>query len=394
MRRRITIGMLLVFVLAFPSLLAAAEKNKSVEIELKYGSNNSYVYEGFRNNGIDYVPMNQISSDNQLTETYRVGAKTYESLLNVQIPPKSDVFGKFTAWEKDIVFRVGKNYVRVNGSYIKLKGTPFVHKGTFYAPLAPVLDALEIKTTYDKKTKVYKVDTSYTPTFDYASKTYNNMTYRVDYKTGRVHVTDKKGRRKLLTTLDEPIHKRAEITFKKTPKGHVILNIFDDHGEPSINMNKHMLLLKNDKLIHKTLADYHKRYEDNIEVVGSTIFMTNGKKLNMISDETGKIVKTVDLVALGGVDDQYFVPMVGEDYILIRPMEKGLLTLVYFDNKEKVLLYKEFLNKQEQEYAEMNDVPYHGDYLEFVKQEGNKLYFKNKSNLIKEDKTLYTYTLK
>ena len=49
--------------------------------------------------------------------------------------------------------------------------------------------------------------------------------------------------------------------------------------------------------------------------------------------------------------------------MIARPNSGGILMLVDLESHEKVQLYKELLDKDEQDYAETNDIPYRGDFL-------------------------------
>ena len=81
-------------------------------------------------------------------------------------------------------------------------------------------------------------------------------------------------------------------------------------------------------------------------------------------------------------------------FIMARPNSGGILTLVDLESHEKVQLYKELLDKDERDYVETNDIPYWGDFLKFTGQKGNRLYFRNNSQLNGEDTRSYIYEMK
>ncbi|MNE99001.1 hypothetical protein D3C80_1976090 [compost metagenome] len=79
-----------------------------------------------------------------------------------------------------------------------------------------------------------------------------------------------------------------------------------------------------------------------------------------------------------------------DDFLLIRPNQKGLLMLIDLKTGSNTLLYKELLDADQQLYAEINDVPFHGDQLEFVRRTGNLLQFRNQTV---QDGRIYEYEL-
>ncbi|MOA05051.1 hypothetical protein D3C78_1246310 [compost metagenome] len=65
--------------------------------------------------------------------------------------------------------------------------------------------------------------------------------------------------------------------------------------------------------------------------------------------------------------------------------------LINLKTLETTQLYKQ-LNAQEQEYAEMNDVPYYGDQLVFEQEKNGVLYF-SYSSIFDNQKHSLTYKL-
>lgn len=91
------------------------------------------------------------------------------------------------------------------------------------------------------------------------------------------------------------------------------------------------------KIVQRTTVHYYGRFEQNTKFCREFIVMTDGKNAFVVNDHTGEIEKTYDLVALGGEDDNYFIEGIGQDFLLIRPNRKGVLSLVYPATGEKVL---------------------------------------------------------
>ncbi|MNL30687.1 hypothetical protein D3C87_1524380 [compost metagenome] len=178
--------------------------------------------------------------------------------------------------------------------------------------------------------------------------------------------------------------------FQKTAGGLIYLTISDIYGEPHINNKWYTLIIKDGMVIRQANVAYWMRYGNNIKMYGNKLILTDGQTLRVIEDGTGKVAETIDLAKLGGVDDKYLIEGMDEDFLLIRPTQKGLLTLIDRKTGAKTLLYKELLDADQQLYAETNDLPFFGDWLEFVERKGNLLLFKNQAV---RDGRIYEYDL-
>ncbi|MWV44111.1 hypothetical protein GRF59_10755 [Paenibacillus sp. HJL G12] len=287
--------------------------------------------------------------------------------------------------------RIGNKVGIIEGKLVRMNAAPFLYKNELYLPTGFVVQMLEGGAlAWDPAQHL--VSASGLHTYAGSSQTYEGRTYSVANSTGDLYVTDKSGARLKLANLGSKLYETADMSFQKTPAGLLLLTIHDNYGEPHINNHIFTLVLKGDSVIRQNDVHYWKRYKENVVLNGNELLLTDGKKLRIIEDGTGKVKETLDLVKLGGEDSEYFIEGAGDDFLLIRPNDSGLLTLVDRKSGESVKLYDKLLSKEEIEYAQMNDVPYKGDWLEYVKREGKTLYFKNNS-MLSQDKKVYTYTL-
>lgn len=103
-----------------------------------------------------------------------------------------------------------------------------------------------------------------------------------------------------------------------------------------------------------------------------------------------KVTSVIDLVKLGGEADTYLVEGMDDDFLLIRPNQKGLLLLIERKTGKQTLLYQKLLDAEQQKFAETNDLPFYGDNLKFIKREGNALLFTNE---YVRDGKIYKYLL-
>jgi hypothetical protein len=119
--------------------------------------------------------------------------------------------------------------------------------------------------------------------------------------------------------------------------------------------------------------------------------MTDGRELDLVDDTTGAVKKHWNLTELGGEETNYFIEWMSENYLLIRPNSTNFLTLVDLRNNTKQLMYETLLDNVQQkdvlDHHEGTNV-INGDYLHFIKQEGNTLYFSYDNSYSGEKATL------
>lgn len=386
------------FVLAVPAHAAPVSYG---EINFKVKDNDSTMTFGFtmlQKNGTVYMPLEFIdqkysySMHTGLTVTYRANSKIFPSLKDSKLTSKSKIYGILTGWQKQVTVLAGSKNATVDHKKVSMEAAAILDKGDIYVPVSFLFKALEIKAKYDSATKTYNIDSL--PNYAYSTSTFENKTYEVRFNPAEVYVKDNKGARTLLAKLSQPINETALMKFIKTPKGSLIVTISEFYGITIGSTDIHTLLFKENKLIRQMHAHYLFRSGKNINLVGSQIILTDGKKAEIIDDNTGKTIQTLDLVELGGKDDDYAIEGLGDRYILIRPASTGLLTLVQLNSNSKTQLYEKLLDADEQKAALNPGEFFRGDTLTFVKQEGNVLYFsKYDPKTGKPTKQLYPYAL-
>ncbi|GGD90314.1 stalk domain-containing protein [Paenibacillus nasutitermitis] len=302
---------------------------------------------------------------------------------------KADTSGKriqFDGWEKHFAVRIGSRTGVLDGKVTDLGGTVLKQGENIYVPAKFLIKALEGgSVSWDAKNN--RILANGLHTFRQVGKTFEGSTYSISGENGDLYVSKGTAAPHKLASLGVQADS-VDMTFNKTKGGLLVLTVLNNYGEPHINNQILSLVLKNGSVIRQSSVKYWLRWEKNVTQTDDSLLLTDGKQLRVIEDSTGNVEQTLDLVKLGGEDDVYFVEAFDPDFLLIRPNHKGLLTLIDRATGTSTLLYKELLSAEDQEYAETNDVPYHGDSLKFVKRSGNTLYFKD-HNSTKE----YTYTL-
>ncbi|WP_167747231.1 copper amine oxidase N-terminal domain-containing protein [Cohnella luojiensis] len=294
--------------------------------------------------------------------------------------------------QKDqLAFRMGSKFAIMNGKIVPIGGSPFTKNKRTYIParfLVKVLGGKELKwSNTGKVLHAAGLRDSMT-----VSQIYGGLYYSVDNDSGTLYVTDAKGSKRKLATLEKTLYDFANFDFQVTSKGLLIITIYVNHGEPHLHYQLFTVIIKNGGVIRQSYAHYFNRYSPNVKQYDNHLILTDGKKLRVLEDGTGAVIETIDLVKLGGEDDDYFIEGMDDDSLLFRANQKGILKLYNRTTGEVVPLYKQLLDEKRQEYAETNETPYFGDNLVFIKREGQTLYFRNDSNFERED-TIYEYKL-
>ncbi|MBW7458792.1 stalk domain-containing protein [Paenibacillus sepulcri] len=297
---------------------------------------------------------------------------------------------QFDGWDKHFAIRIGSRTGMLDGKLTDLGAVVIKQGEHVYVPARFLVHALEGGTvSWDAKNNLIMANGLHF--FKQYSQTFEGSTYSVNVENGELFVTKGTGEPRRLASLG-PYADLLSMQFAKTKGGLLVLTVNNNYGEPHINHQTLTLVLKNGSLIRVSDVKYWKRWEQNVTQYGDQLLLTDGRTLRLIQDGTGAVTQTIDLVKLGGEDDSYFIEAFDKDFLLIRPNQKGLLTLIDRATGASTLLYKKLLTAEEQDYAENNDVPYYGDQLKYMKREDSTLYFVN--NADDPSKPEYTYTLR
>ncbi|MBM7568533.1 stalk domain-containing protein [Paenibacillus sacheonensis] len=298
----------------------------------------------------------------------------------------------FTGYGRSTAVRIGSTSAVLDGAPVRGVPAPFMSQGKLYVSARYVVMTLEGNSiAWDAKNHVFSAKNLHT--YAGVSQTYNGRTYSIVKGTGELFASGgKNGDPVKLADLGSQLFDGVTMKFQPTKGGLLYLTILDNYGEPHINNHVFTLVLKNGAVIRKASVGYWLRYEENVKSYGNHLLLTDGRTLRIIEDGTGNVEQTIDLVKLGGEEDDYFVEGIDDDFLLIRPNSSGLLTLVDRRSGGTVKLYEKLLDAEGAKYATTNDTPYYGDRLHFVKRAGDVLYFEDNSPLATNDKPL-TYTL-
>lgn len=355
-KRSITI-FILALLLILPATAGAAAQGK---YEFHWMESGSLGGSALVKNGVTFVPLTRMTAYFKLDLSWDATGKR----------------AQFNGWNKSLAVRVGSLTGMLDGKMVKLPGAPFLFEKELYIPARFAVQALGGgRLTWDAPTKTLKAEQL--QTFRKYDFVHEGLKYTVEGKSGNLYVTDGKGVRRELAKLGTSIKEYLSSNFERTPGGLLIISFADHYGEPHLNNQYFTIVVKEGKVIHQASVHYWNRVEVNVTKLGSQLLLIDGKTLRIIEDGTGKLLETIDLVKLGGEADEYFVEYFDKDVFLLRGNKDGILKLVDRGTSAVTVLYKELLDARHQEYVAYNDTPYRGDFLKFMKREGDLLYFKN-----------------
>jgi hypothetical protein len=159
--------------------------------------------------------------------------------------------------------------------------------------------------------------------------------------------------------------------------GDTVLTIVDNYGESHSQFDAYGLLIHDKKIVNQKKASYNQRYEQNVYYTQvyhpngwlQYTVLTDGRYVTL-HNESGQAAKEYNLPNLVGKDDSYAVLALGEDYLIVRPNQTGLLTLIDLKDNSVAVLTDKLLAGADLAYAYSNVVPYHGDELKFAADMG------------------------
>ncbi|AZK47617.1 stalk domain-containing protein [Paenibacillus lentus] len=322
----------------------------------------------------------------------------YKNSLYLPLRDLGELLGSVVVWNAEnktvtmtypnqvVVTKLNALDATVNGKAVQLDSPAIVRDGRTFVPIRFFSEAIGASVDWQPANRT--VSLSKTPTF--AKGIGVNMSIWLNKATGDVFFAYPYDAEPVkLGQLEANIQGFLNISAYNLPgeQQSFILKIEDVYGEPSIHTTVYTAFVKNNQILKQSKANYFKRYEQNtlIDHEGNPI-LTDGKLLTIINTE-GQIIKEYDLPKLSGKDEIHSVQAVSSSYLLIRPNLSGHLTLINLKDNSMTLLYQQFLSSEEQEFAEMNDVPYFGDDLAFLGEtEDGELKFENRSPFYSEGK--------
>ncbi|MDI4649351.1 copper amine oxidase N-terminal domain-containing protein [Cohnella hashimotonis] len=293
--------------------------------------------------GSVFVPLRMVS---QLLKSY-VDWDGAKKLVSVYAPNRT------------VKLTLGSKTAQLNDKSIALNAPALMKNNTVYVPVRFVAQSLGATVKWQSAQRAVTIDDGDPYAVGYAITMTPSM-FWLDRKTGDLYQSDPSNSPAVKTgRLDFEQQEYLSLSVDKLGTGGFVVTVSDNYGEPHINVNYTTAYVKNKKLADQASVHYWQRMTPNVTSKGNQPVLTDGKTLRILKAD-GSTDKTYDLTKLGGLDEVYGVEGIGANYLLIRPNTTGLLTLVDPETGKKKELY-ELLDPADQEYAKLNDVPYHGD---------------------------------
>ncbi|CDN41483.1 copper amine oxidase N-terminal domain-containing protein [Paenibacillus sp. P22] len=147
-----------------------------------------------------------------------------------------------------------------------------------------------------------------------------------------------------------------------------VITVVDRYGADRSRYDVYSLLLHDGKIAVQTKAGYEGLMDHNAsftQIEGpdgltSYTILTDGRTAALY-DEKALPAKTYDMAELAGKEDRYFLHGIGQDYMIVRPMSTGLLTLIDFKDHTVTVLADKLLSGKDLEDAYR--IPSKGDGL-------------------------------
>ncbi|MFM9279675.1 copper amine oxidase N-terminal domain-containing protein [Paenibacillus jiagnxiensis] len=265
--------------------------------------------------------------------------------------------------ERLVTLKLGSREADINGVKTALSAPIQMKNQRVYVPLRFFSEATGAKVEWKAASRTVAI----TANASYVKNLPENPAVWVNRKTGDLYTSASFFSKPAKAgTLNADFQEYLEVTAVKLDGDGLMVTVLDNYGEPHINFDVYTAFVKDNKLLKETKAHYWQRYEANVISSEGRPLLTDGKTLYLLNKD-GKELASYDLPALVGLDEEYTVAAVDDSYLIVRPNRTGLLTLINLDNNQVVKLYQELLPTAEDlEYAEKNDVPYHGDTLIFA----------------------------
>lgn len=335
----------------------AVRAETDIKYELYLDSNELISGSTVVDKGLAYLPLKTIAE--------QLGANVVQNGNRITVRGKVYSFA----------IRIGSNTAVLNGKSTRMKGSPWTRNEEVFVPAKFLVDALKgTGLKYEPEVKTIVASDIYS---GHNKSHYGGLNYRIS-SDGKLSATNSEGVTKQLYDFETETYNPHNFEFTKTNQGLLILRITDIYGEPMVQQHVFTVIMKNGAVIRQSKVNYFKRFANNaaVSVNGKELVLTDGIKLRILEDHTGSVKETYDLIELGGVEGKYAVEAVEDDFLLIRSNTKGLLTYIDRRTRERIVLYKELLPLEEQQYAENNDVPYYGDEIYFLRRTEQNLEFK------------------
>ncbi|GGH22220.1 copper amine oxidase N-terminal domain-containing protein [Paenibacillus segetis] len=284
--------------------------------------------------------------------------------------------------------KVGSRNATVNGKAVAYSEGPRQINKQLYLPLRFVNDAIGGSLNWNPESREAFI--SY-PEF-VGGGMISNDAYFINGVSGTLYKRDTAGVVHSLgvsTAKLEPGYiGDTKITVVAVSEDADLVTIQNSSGEPSINLTVINLFVKKEVILRQSKGHYWQFSPDNLKMYKGNAVMNDGHNVRLIAPDAS-VKGTWNISKLAGVpEDSYAVEAMGENFLIVRSSQDGLLTLIDTTANQAILLYKEFdINPSDMAGFKNDGIHFTGNdvntselQFEFTNKDGTK--------------TAYTYVIK
>lgn len=332
----------------------------------------------FKKNGVLFVPIKELSEYLDLHITLTPNKKYMyinSPLESIRIAPGQSIA------------------VNAQVTTISLGAAPVVKKGVTYVPASLLAKSFGIPVKWNGKKTI-----SLHGSKQYVSNSIGGMVFWLSRDngtllTGQAGSVPRSAGKIAIDNIDW-----IGIQPRKINASTYVVDINNSHGEPHIHETHIRALLYQGKIVKQGSTHFTNfsgiNTKPNINGFKGNVAIMDGSTLQLVHP-TGKVVKTYNLAALTGVEDDFVVEAIEKDFLLVRPYKESMLYIVHPTSKKSILIYPELLEENLQKLIKEyppNEMGYVGDALSYAGYSNQKLTFTFNHPLLSTNKT-FTYKL-
>lgn len=283
--------------------------------------------------------------------------------------------------------KVGSRYALVNDKRVVYSESPQQINKQLYLPLRFVNDAIGGSLNWNADSRRAVINY---PEFVGEGKLRNDA-YFLNGVNGTLYKRDTAG---VIHTLGISSAKLepgyigdTRITFVKISEDADLVTIQNSSGEPSMNLTVINLFVKKGAILRQSTGNYWQFSPEDVKIYGGNAVMNDGHYIRLIAPDAS-VKATWNISKLAGEPEvSYSIEAIGENFLIARSSQEGLLTLIDLEANEAILLYKEFSINP----IDMPGFKYDGIHFTGKGENQSELQFEFTNN--NKDKSAFTYQL-
>lgn len=293
-----------------------------------------------------------------------------------------------------IEMKLGSKEATVNGKPYLLQANPKNKNGVVYVPARFVTEALGAQVEWIAKEQ--RVNLKFNEMYLFAEK--SEKAYWLNIGNGKLYLSADAKAAELIAVTKVEIKESGMLTIDSLSERMDLLSVHDNYGEPHLGNSYFKMVLVDNKMTLETKVQYYGLHpiQDVEKLENNHALLMDGPTLYEV-DSSGLVIEQLDLQALTGNEDtSYLVDLYDDQYIVIRPHDSGLLTLIDRKSKKSIRLADVLLDKEKLDIYKTIDKAStdftYWDGLTLLKRDGDYLKLSHQW-FLDGTKTEYSYKL-